>query len=87
MESKYSFFQARSTDVSMQHGTNLGMFMGCSLFDILQTNRPKSFIMVSEDLNLDSVGVFSWRLTLFVTGLMKSTGDTLRELYAPPKTS
>lgn len=75
----------------MQHGTNLGMFMGCSVFDILQTNWPKSFIMVSEerifDLNLDSVGVFSWRFPLFVTGLMKSKGDTLQELYAPPKTS
>lgn len=74
MESKYSFFQARSTDVSMQHGTNLDMFMGCSMFDIVQTNWPKSFIMVSEerifDFNLDSVGVFSWRLMLFATGLM-----------------
>lgn len=75
----------------MQHGTTPGMFMGCSVFDMLQTNWPKSLIMVSEErifnLNLDSVGVFSWRLTLFVTGLMKSIGDTLRELYAPPKTS
>lgn len=62
----------------MQHGTNLGMFMGCSVFDILQTNWPKKLYYGLRGKNLRFEFGLCWCLLMEISALCYWTDEKQR---------